>query len=246
MQMSPITINLATVMNEWLKKSVLIGEAHNLDHIVNLPTSLLMNEGTKYLGGLNIALHFDKSAEVLEFLNVSTSWRDGFNRLVRADQHEIPYERTAWLKILGLPLRLWDDENFNIIVGRFGRIVSPFNKLYTRHDYSMGKACKIGVVESSDDWSPFLPAPFDKADEDSDEDEKDDVDDSRENDEEEDVISDTWMGDQNDDTKKGEIRSELSQSNNPARHESDVGGWTDNRLFWTLPMFEPKYCWLIC
>ncbi|CAH1412514.1 unnamed protein product [Lactuca virosa] len=184
-QMSPITINSATVMNEWLKK---------------------------------------------------------------ADQHEIPYERTAWLKILGVPLRLWDEENFNIIDGRFGRIVSPFNKLYTRRDFSMekvsvltserkwintevtvvadGKTYKIGVVEYTDDWSPFLPAPFDKVDEESGEEGEEVVDDSSENDEEEDGISDTWMGDQYDDTEEGEIRSEPSRINSPVRHESDAGGWT--------------------
>lgn len=90
------------------------------------------------------------------------------------------------------------------------------------------KTYKIGVVEYIDDWSPFLPAPFDKFDEDSDEDEEEDVGDSSENDEEEDGISDTWIGDQNDNTKEGELRSEPSQINNSTRHEFDVGGWTDN------------------
>ncbi|CAH1427404.1 unnamed protein product [Lactuca virosa] len=175
-QMMPITINSTTVMKDWLKKSVLIGETHSFDHTGNLPVSLLMNEGTKYIGGLSIALHFDSSPEASEFLNDNTRWRDWFKQFVRADQHEIPYERTAWLKILGLPLHLWDEENFNVIAGRFGRIVTLFNKLFTRRDYSMGKVgvlmserkwintevnvvadgktYKIGVVEFIDDWSP--------------------------------------------------------------------------------------------
>ncbi|CAH1445375.1 unnamed protein product [Lactuca virosa] len=60
-RIAQIALNRKTHMKEWLRKSVLIGEAHNLDHIGNVPTSLLMRKGTKYLGGLNISLHFSHS-----------------------------------------------------------------------------------------------------------------------------------------------------------------------------------------
>lgn len=63
----------------------------------------------------------------------------------RANKNAIQYEKTTWLKILGLPLRLWDEANFSLIVGRFGRVVSPFNVVSNRRDSLMGK---IGVLTS--------------------------------------------------------------------------------------------------
>ncbi|CAH1452516.1 unnamed protein product [Lactuca virosa] len=69
-----------------------------------------------------------------------------------------------------------------------------------------GKEYTIGIVEYTDDWSPFHPAPFDKVEVNSDEegndtDEGDDVD-------EEDGISDTWMGQDDNDIEDGEIPPE--------------------------------------
>lgn len=53
-----------------------------------------------------------------------------------------------------------------------------------------GKIIIVGVVEYTDDWSPFRPLPFDKVEEESDEDEID-VD---EDDEEVERVLNTWMG----------------------------------------------------
>lgn len=46
----------------------------------------------------------------------------------------MPYVRTTWIKISGLPLRLFDKENFSKIVGRFGKVISPFDKNRTKRD----------------------------------------------------------------------------------------------------------------
>ncbi|CAI9259781.1 unnamed protein product [Lactuca saligna] len=47
-------------------------KAHSFDLIGNLPASLLMNEDTKYLGGLTIALGSGNSMEAREFLEDPT------------------------------------------------------------------------------------------------------------------------------------------------------------------------------
>lgn len=57
-------------------ETVLIGEAFSLDHIANLPASLLMNENTKYLGGLRITLKFNHSIDATQFLEDNTRWKD--------------------------------------------------------------------------------------------------------------------------------------------------------------------------
>ncbi|KAI3518329.1 hypothetical protein L1887_06934 [Cichorium endivia] len=143
-------------------------------------------------------------------------WKDWFRSLIRADQQEIQYVRTAWLKILGLPLKLWDETNFSKIAERFGKVINPFNEISSRSDFSMGKVgvltskrtwinedikvlaggteYTVGIVEYTDDWSPFYPLPFDKVEEDDDS---------------EDGISDTWAeNNENNDREEGEIRPE--------------------------------------
>ncbi|CAH1443817.1 unnamed protein product [Lactuca virosa] len=182
-----VILNTHTHMNNWLSKSTLIAEAHSFDHIGNLPASILMSDDTKYLRGLRMAMHYGNSVAAQEFLDDETRWREWFKWVERADKHEVRYERTAWLKILGLPLKLWDEVNFNLIAERFGRVVSPFDCIRNRRDYSMGKVgvltsekrwinqqitiiaagvnYQIGVVEYTNNWSPFKPAPFDQVEE---------------------------------------------------------------------------------
>ncbi|CAH1445351.1 unnamed protein product [Lactuca virosa] len=225
---NPVVISSETQMNEWLKKCVLIGEAHSFDHIGSMPTSLLMNERTKYLGGLNEALGFSNSIETREFLEDKERWKDWFKWIIRANQQVLPYERTAWIKILGLPLHLWDEKNFSLIAGRFGRVIAPFNKLSTRRDYSVGKVgvltsqlkwinevvsisvdgklINVGIVEYTDDWSPFHPAPFDKVEEDSDDEVVEEV--ESDEDASEEGVSETWMEEENSDMEEEEIRIE--------------------------------------
>ncbi|KAL4576222.1 hypothetical protein LXL04_012313 [Taraxacum kok-saghyz] len=208
-----VHLNPNTYMAEWLKKSVLIGEAHSFDHIGTLHASQILTEETKYLGGLRLAITFNSSTDAIEFLEDKARWRDWFRWVVRADQQALKYERTAWIKILGLPLHLWDEQNFTAIASRFGRIVSPFDNISHRRDYSMGKVgvltseqkwineeitvkaggieYKVGIVEYTDDWSPFKPLPFDKVEE------------SDEEDQNEEAVSDTWMDEE---PEEGEIR----------------------------------------
>ncbi|CAH1433515.1 unnamed protein product [Lactuca virosa] len=112
-----------------MSKKTLIGEAHSFDHIVSLPTSLLMNDDTKYFGGLCVALGLRTSVKANEFLEDNNRWKDWFKWMIRADQKEFPYERTTWLKILGLPLRFFDEENFSKIAERFDKVIFSFIKL---------------------------------------------------------------------------------------------------------------------
>ncbi|KAL4562130.1 hypothetical protein LXL04_034324 [Taraxacum kok-saghyz] len=183
----PIKLNLCTHMSEFLKKRILIGEAHSLDHIGTMHATQIMNSETKYLGGLRIAIEFDSSTKATQFMEDRSRWLDWFKRITRADQINLEFERMAWLKILGVPLDLWDKNNFFIIASKYGRVINPFDNIDSRRDNSMGKVGVltssrrwineeitisanwnmfwIGVVEYTDDWSPFKPVPFDKVEE---------------------------------------------------------------------------------
>ncbi|CAH1448108.1 unnamed protein product [Lactuca virosa] len=217
---------------------------HSLDHIGNLPALPIGYVSTKYLGGIQIALCFDHSVEADEFLNDKARWRDWFTRLYRGDQQDIKYKRTAWLKILGLSLRLWDEDNFSAIASRFGRVIYPFDGIHNRRDYSMGKVgvltsktnwindevkitadgktLAIGVVEYTDDWSPFKPLPFDKVKEYSDEENVDDEEDD------DGGISDTWIQEENNELEDGEIRTDDNhQQIGPEAVRSTIGDGND-------------------
>ncbi|CAH1415580.1 unnamed protein product [Lactuca virosa] len=219
-------------MKDWLKKGVLIGESHSLDHMANLHTLGIIKEETKYLGGLKLAIHFRWSAEAKEYLEDKNRWQDWFKWLVMADQFHQDYERVAWLKITGVPLQLWEENNFSIIASRYGKVLNPFDGISNRRDYSMGKVSvltstrrwindeiivnsngcefKVGVVEYTDDRSPFKPAPFDK------------VDDSEEEDDNTEGISETWMEEEMEEPEEGEIRSlnTVKTDTQPTNHQS--------------------------
>lgn len=47
-----ILLNSKSVMGQWIHKKILIGEAHSLDYIANLPYPIFNTDDTKYLGGL--------------------------------------------------------------------------------------------------------------------------------------------------------------------------------------------------
>lgn len=165
-----------------------------MDHIGSMLTSWLMSDGTKYLGGLNIAMSFDQATKATDFLEDKERWKYWFKWMVPGDKNEIRYGRTAWLKILGLPLKLWDKSNFSAM----GRVINPFDGIRDRRDYLMskvgvlmskmmwineeitiiagGETITVGVVEYTDDLSPFKPLPFNKVEDESvDEDDKDEA-----------------------------------------------------------------------
>ncbi|CAH1438893.1 unnamed protein product [Lactuca virosa] len=177
-----ITLNPNTSMKGWLKKGVLIGETLSLDHMANLHASGIMKEETKYLGGLKLAIRFRWSVDANEYLKDKNRWNDWFKWPVNADQYDSDYERVAWLKIIGVPLPLWDEDNFSKIASRFGKVITPFDGILDRRDYSM------------DDWSLFKPALFDKVEE------------SNEEEDDPEGITETWMEDVTDELEEGDIR----------------------------------------
>ncbi|XP_042753995.1 uncharacterized protein LOC122195844 [Lactuca sativa] len=219
----PIPLNAKTAMCEWIKKTLLIGEAHSLDHIANLPNHTFTHENTRYLGGLKLGIKFGSSKEAREFLEDRPRWHEWFKWLKIDADKEVQYERLAWLRITGVPLRFWDTDNFSLIAGRYGQVIIPFDSIFDRRDLSMGnvgiitslknwineevkiyvegETYKVGVVEYTEGWSPFKPGHFDRAEDDL------KAEDS-EFDSEEDGISDTWIPEYANDLEEGEFRSD--------------------------------------
>ncbi|KAI3496581.1 hypothetical protein L1887_38946 [Cichorium endivia] len=256
----PIVLSLDTALKKWLSGPVLVGDAHSLDHLSTFHDYVEVGMKTKYLGGVRLALEFDFLKDAKAFMENETKWREWFKRLWAGDhyQKEQRYERTAWLKITGLPLELWDEVNFSSIAGKFGKVTNPFDFILNRSDWSMGKVgvltsrrrwineevtvtvegkmYQVGVVEYTDDWSPFKQCPFDRTVESEEEDDGED-DDSE-------AISDTRVNVDEDEHEDGEFRPQETEKNVDDRSNGlgDVevirSETRNNRLEGTSPMPE--------
>ncbi|KAI3515408.1 hypothetical protein L1887_14303 [Cichorium endivia] len=249
-----ITLKMDTEMRNWLHGSILIGEAHSLDHLSTFHIYRTLGVTTKYLGGLHLALEFGHSVDCTEYLNDKVQWAEWFKWLRIGSDEELRYERLAWLKIIGLPIHLWDADNFSRIAGNFGKVICPFEDIINRKDLSMGKVgiltprrqwineeimvdgggkmYKLGVVEYTDDWSPFKECPYDNTvdseEEGEDEEDEDDMSDG---------VSDTWKEDRmEEDREEGEFIPDVpimgavpstGEENDPADALGNIGNCED-------------------
>ncbi|KAF5758506.1 putative RNA recognition motif domain, nucleotide-binding alpha-beta plait domain superfamily [Helianthus annuus] len=126
-----VTISLPP-MNSVTKKSLefksLIGEVKDIDILNNLKVFLsgITEEGLnlKYLGGLKVLLCFNSPEEVEDFrYSKMELWEKWFSRLYLWEGIPPIFERIAWIKILGVPLSLWDHHVINKIGERCSRIL---------------------------------------------------------------------------------------------------------------------------
>ncbi|KAI3522532.1 hypothetical protein L1887_00391 [Cichorium endivia] len=197
----PVAMMASPAMSDWvLSELTFVGMAHNMEYLVSLNPDLALDDDEaftmKYIGGLRLSLNFWSSADVSKFLSIYSDWFSEFS----GDGSLLDrFDRLAWVKVVGLPLRLWDRENFSRIAGRFGRVIIPSETTLEAKDVSFGRFCiltdrrnrieeeipvvfegnvmKIGVTEYDECWSPIklssqniLSFPSDSDDDDDDED----------------------------------------------------------------------------
>ncbi|KAJ0835819.1 putative RNA recognition motif domain, nucleotide-binding alpha-beta plait domain superfamily [Helianthus annuus] len=117
-----------TVTKKSLESKSLVGEAKDIETLNNLQECLsgIMDDGLqlKYLGGLKVLLCFSKPDEAEEFRHLKVdSWEKWFSRLYVWDGIPPLFERIAWVKVLGVPVSLWDRHVINKIGERCGRLV---------------------------------------------------------------------------------------------------------------------------
>nr|KAJ0195626.1 hypothetical protein LSAT_V11C700343790 [Lactuca sativa] len=226
----------------WLHKTSLIGEALTLDHLGHLPKLLRDNGETdleiKYVGGLRVLFLFDSSVDAKDFLNNKNKWKETLKWVNWSDKTDMQVERVAWIRIIGLPLYLWGERNFASIIEGFGKTIAPYEDLSNRVDLSCpkigiltsrktrineelqvvidGRVFKIGIIEFDEDWFPFR---FDKSEDYYETQDEGDEEDSEYGNEEEDGISDTYMGNPDDEKEEGEISPELQTGRNVVQSE---------------------------
>ncbi|CAH1418163.1 unnamed protein product [Lactuca virosa] len=225
-----------------LHRTSLIREALTLDHLGHTPKLLRDNGETDleitYVGGLRVLFLFDGSVDAKDFLNNENRWKEFLKLVNWSDKTDMQVERVAWIRIIGLPLYLWGDRNFASITEWLGKTIAPYEDLSNRVDLSCpkigiltsrktrindelqvsidGRVLKIGITEFDEDWFPFR---FDKSEDYYETQDEDDEEVGEYGNEEEDGISDTYMGNSDDEKEDGEISPELQMGKNVAQTE---------------------------
>ncbi|KAJ0737888.1 hypothetical protein HanOQP8_Chr06g0220511 [Helianthus annuus] len=122
-----IEISDETVAFKDLIGIALVGRCKDLKTLRNLDTILVEGKivwvSLTYMGGLSMLLKFDNEERCSKFLLDHHSWKDWFFSLDPWNCQSLPFERLAWVRILGVPMHLADNDVLNNIAEHFGKIV---------------------------------------------------------------------------------------------------------------------------
>ncbi|KAI3763654.1 hypothetical protein L2E82_13648 [Cichorium intybus] len=131
-----------------------------MEHLHSLNPGIAIGDddafSMKYIGGLKVCLSFRSVDDVNSFMRVKDDW---FEEFYRAIEHQPQFERVTWVKIYGIPVKLWDRRNFESIARKYGRILVPFEASSDARDLSHGRVCVL--TESRRRIDDVVPIEFD-------------------------------------------------------------------------------------
>ncbi|KAJ0935117.1 hypothetical protein HanRHA438_Chr03g0115321 [Helianthus annuus] len=133
-------------LGEWGNKSLIV-RVKDLSTMVKLDSLLLdvvcTKVALKYVGGLYMLLVFDHPEEMNSFLVSNPNVKVWFSWAEVWNGKSLPFERIAWLKVSGVPLHLLDNEVFDSIGRKFGKVVHVSSLSNDDKDFSYDM---IGVL----------------------------------------------------------------------------------------------------
>ncbi|KAM0040904.1 hypothetical protein Hdeb2414_s0011g00359841 [Helianthus debilis subsp. tardiflorus] len=143
------TVILAPNINafpQWHDKAV-VGRVLEFQKLVSLK-KWLQERGysevmIKYIGGFMAILVFGSAEETVMFKKNEEVWKECFSKIDIWKGQMLAFERIAWLKIFGVPLKLAINLVFNGIGGRFGVVVQTAQ--VSKEDDDFSYVC-IGVL----------------------------------------------------------------------------------------------------
>lgn len=50
-------------------------------------------------------------------------WQKWFTLLDRYGKNSTRFKRVVWIKVIGIPPHAWDEGNFNLVAGNFGKVL---------------------------------------------------------------------------------------------------------------------------
>lgn len=88
-----------------------------------------------------VGICFYSASNVEEFLSNKNYRGTWFKDCKTGNTVEGVYDTIARLKIVGLLVNLWNEENFSKIASEFGKVIDPVEILPSIQDLSLGNIC---------------------------------------------------------------------------------------------------------
>ncbi|KAD3641634.1 hypothetical protein E3N88_30858 [Mikania micrantha] len=140
----------STTERLWGSKS-LIGRAKNLSSLCSLRMAFSGANGVttiRYLGGLAVLVQFPNIDGARSYLSNKDLWSEWFSTLDVWEGKMVPFERIAWVRILGVPPSLWDPHIFDQIGGKVGEVIHRSEA--SIDDCNLSLDC-LGIIVSNGD-----------------------------------------------------------------------------------------------
>ncbi|KAJ0565309.1 putative RNA recognition motif domain, nucleotide-binding alpha-beta plait domain superfamily [Helianthus annuus] len=130
-----------------LKGVAVVGRAVDLETLVDLDRLFHIAKvsfgNIQYLGGLSVLISFREEPASRLFLESKDLWGPWFSKLSVWEGQSLPFEKVAWLRVIGLPLHLLDQDIIKLVGELFGKILHVQKDFGTANDLSF---VRIGVL----------------------------------------------------------------------------------------------------
>ncbi|KAJ0539300.1 putative RNA recognition motif domain, nucleotide-binding alpha-beta plait domain superfamily [Helianthus annuus] len=125
----------------------LLGRTVDLETLVDFDRLLciakILVANIQYLGGLSILISFHDEASANKFLESKVVWGPWFSRLNPWNGQSFPIERVAWLRLIGIPLHLFELEVMVQVGELFGKVLHAPKMIEEDLDLSV---CSVAVL----------------------------------------------------------------------------------------------------
>ncbi|KAJ0476569.1 putative RNA recognition motif domain, nucleotide-binding alpha-beta plait domain superfamily [Helianthus annuus] len=113
----------------------------DFDRLLSIAKVLVAN--IQYLGGLSILITFHDVASAKNFLESKVVWGPWFSKLDPWNGQSLPFERVAWLRLIGIPLHLFEPEVMVQVGELFGKVLHAPKIVEEDLDLSV---CSVAVL----------------------------------------------------------------------------------------------------
>ncbi|KAJ0466628.1 putative RNA recognition motif domain, nucleotide-binding alpha-beta plait domain superfamily [Helianthus annuus] len=125
----------------------LVGRVVDLETLVDFDRLLRIAKvvvaNVQYLGGLSILISFHDAVSASSFLESKVVWGPWFSRLDVWNGQSLPLERVAWLRLIGIPLHLFEPDVMTQVGELFGKVLHVPKMVEEDLDLSV---CSVAVL----------------------------------------------------------------------------------------------------
>ncbi|KAJ0816458.1 putative RNA recognition motif domain, nucleotide-binding alpha-beta plait domain superfamily [Helianthus annuus] len=113
----------------------------DFDRLLSIAKIVVAN--IQYLGGLSILISFHDEASANKFFESKVVWGPWFSRLDPWNGQSMPLEKVAWIRLIGIPLHLFEPEVMVQVGELFGKVLHVPKMVEEDLDLSV---CRVAVL----------------------------------------------------------------------------------------------------